>query len=125
MRKLLANKWKTPDGVILWSKYTHDCQSHIDKEGRLFMVDGGNDYIRTSNSNLMENLCIYDDGKFSTHREALLWGRRVGKLIEYIPIKDLEFEHIWNILLTQKSLGKIYKRCFEDELIYRMGEKVE
>ena len=38
MRKLLANKWKTPDGVILWSKYTHDCQSHIDKEGRLFMV---------------------------------------------------------------------------------------
>ncbi len=125
MRKLLTNKWKTPDGVILWSKYRHDYQTHTDKEGRFFMCDGGVDYIKTSNSELMTDLCVYDDGKFSTHRENFLWGKRNKELIEHIPIKDLEFEHIWNILLTQHQISKEYRRCFEDELLFRMEEKVE
>jgi hypothetical protein len=125
MRKLLANRWETPDGVILHSKYTHDYQTHIDKKGNFYMVDGGNNYIRTSNSWLMKDLCIYDDGTFKTQREWCTWGRRNGELVEHIPIKDLDFNHIYAILATQKHISKEYRRLFEDELLHRMGEKVE
>lgn len=46
MKKLLANRWKTPDGTILWSKHTHDFILYTDKNGKQYGVDGGNSYCR-------------------------------------------------------------------------------
>lgn len=129
MRRLLANRWKTPDGVILHSKFTHDCQTHIDRYGNYFMVDGGNDYIRTSNSNLMKNLCVYDDGTFETQRKWVLWRNnynRNNKLdnTNWIPVKDLKTEHIYKIL-ELNYLSSFVRRLLEDEIVYRCGDKVE
>ncbi len=128
MSKLLANKWKTPDGVILWSKHRHDCQTHQSKDGTYFMVDGGNEYIRTSNRQLMENMCVYDDGTFHTQRKYVLWGSRFDKNgkelkeIVYKPIKDLNTGHLYAIL--EHHNVKITKnnsvfRLIEEEISYR------
>lgn len=131
MRRLLANRWQTPDGVILHSKFTHDYQFHKDKEGRYFLVDGGNDYIRTSNSELMKNLCVYDDGTFKTQREWVMWGKNYDKTMnllpktEWIPIKNLETDHIYAILSNVKNIDPFYRRLLEDEIVFRCGEKVE
>ena len=123
MKKLLANRWQTPDGTILWSKFTHDCQTHTDKKGRFFMVDGGNNYIRTSNSELMKDLCVYSNGTFELEREWVLWGRNYDKNMnllpetEWIPIKDLDTDHIYEILTLY--IPDSYRRLMEEEIIYR------
>ena len=48
MRKLIQNKWQTPDGTILISKHRHDYVEYTDKNGDYYMIDGGNDYVRKS-----------------------------------------------------------------------------
>ena len=128
MKKLIANKWQTPDGTILWSKHRHDYVSHLDLNGEYYFVDGGNDYIRQSiniSTQQLKNLCVYDDGTFECHRNNICWGRNYnsnGELLsetEYIPIKDLTDDHIWAILTTQKNMSNSYRRLMEEEIIYR------
>ena len=47
-KTMIANMWQTPDGTILWSRYTHDSVNYIDENGIRYMVDGGNDYCHLS-----------------------------------------------------------------------------
>jgi hypothetical protein len=125
MRKLIQNKWQTPDGTILISKYIYDYVEYTDKNGEYYMIDGGNDYIRkTVNKEEMKDLCIYSDGSFETDR-FLLWGRNYDKNmkrlpeIQFAPIKDLDTDHIWAILLTLPNMNKEYRKVMEEEIIFR------
>lgn len=128
MRKLLANRWQTPDGTILWSKHTHDFILYTDKNGKQYGIDGGNDYCRIiGDFTNMKNLCIYDDGKFETRREYVTWGTNYDKNMNllpktlYKPIKDLTEEHIYKIL-ELPYLSNYMKNLFEDEIIYRENQ---
>jgi hypothetical protein len=128
MRKLIQNKWQTPDGTILISKHRHDYVEYTDKNGDYYMIDGGNDYVRKSvNKEEMKNLCIYSDGSFETDR-FLLWGvnydKNMKRLLktEFVPIKDLNTEHIWAILLTLPNMNKEYRRVMEEEILFREEE---
>jgi len=125
MKKLIQNKWQTPDGTILISKYIHDYVEYTDKNGEYYMVDGGNHYIRKSvNKKKMKDLCIYSDGSFETDR-FLLWGINYDKNMkrlpetQFVPIKDLNTDHIWAILITLPDINKEYRRVMEEEIIFR------
>ncbi len=125
MKKLIQNKWQTPDGTILISKYIYDYVEYTDKNGEYYMVDGGNHYIRKSvNKKKMKDLCIYSDGSFETDR-FLLWGINYDKNMkrlpktQFVPIKDLNTDHIWAILITLPDINKKYRRVMEEEIIYR------
>jgi len=127
--KLIANKWKTPDGTILWSKHRHDYVCHLDLNGEYYIVDGGNEYVKMSvNKEKLINLCEYDNGSFECHRNNVCWGRNYDsglKLLpqtEYIPIKDLTDDHIWAILTTQRDMNINYRKLMEEELIYRENQ---
>lgn len=127
MSRLLANKWQTPDGTILWSKHRHDMACHRDRNGELYFTDGGNEYVKTS-LNLkapMKNLCVYDNGNHKRRRNSMLWGKNYDKNMnllpetQYILIKDLEDEHLEAILRNVTSIDPFYKQVIEDEIIYR------
>ena len=45
---LIANRIQTPDGTILWSRYTHDYLEYQDDNGETYVLDGGTDYQRGS-----------------------------------------------------------------------------
>lgn len=120
---LIANRWQTPDGTILWSKHRHDFVKHKDRvTGETMFVDGGNEYIRSSGVGL-KNLCIYSDGTFELEREWVLWGKNYDKDMnrlektEWIPIKDLDSDHIYKIL--ELNIPDSYRRLMEEEIIYR------
>ena len=62
VKKLIRNRWQTPDGTILESKHRHDFVSHKDANGEYYFIDGGTDYIRmTVNKEPMINLCEYEE----------------------------------------------------------------
>ena len=125
MSKLIANRSQTPDGTILWSKHRHDMVFHKDKNGYFYFIDGGNQYVRKS-VNIeapMQSLCIYSNGTFELDREWVVWGRNYDKDMnrleetEWIPVKDLNTDHIYKIL--EFKIPDSYRRLFEEEIIYR------
>lgn len=132
-RQLLVNKIKTPDGTILESRHRHDYQQHIDKvSGEIYIVDGGQDYLRRSVNNVpYEEMSIYDDAPFEIIREHYTWGTygKDGKeKIKYIPLKDIDDEHLHNIISHLEMVGKFPSQTLIlmlIELHYRGEEKNE
>lgn len=45
-RIILKNSIITPDGTRLVSRYRNDYQAHLDKNGYVYAVDGGLDYLK-------------------------------------------------------------------------------
>ena len=45
-KRIILNQIETPDGTVLKSMHVHDYVTYTDKNGRLYMVDGGNEYLR-------------------------------------------------------------------------------
>ncbi len=123
---LIANRIRTPDGTILQSFNRHDYKTHLDKNGEVYMVDGGCEYIRRSVNNVpAEELSVYADSPFSIVREAMHWGTR-GKdgtqPLTYIPLKDMTTDHIEACLVTQYQMASCFRQAMENELLYRKGE---
>jgi len=133
MRKVLRNSIRTPDGTVLHSRYRHDFQIHTDKNGEVYMTDGGNDmYFRRSvNTIPYEDLTVYDDGKHETRRAVMEWGKNYDKEgnrlpeTQYVLIKDLDIDHIYAILQTQIGISPLYRSVLEDEIISREKEILE
>jgi hypothetical protein len=121
MRKLIANRWKTPTGEILQSKHRHDCVS--DANG-IYFVDGGLDYIRLGGGvDNWEDLCVYSDSPHEEKRNNFYWGtygKSVSGPIQWVLLKDMQTEHIWNIIRDmQDSMPMHILEMFKDELKYR------
>lgn len=131
MKRMLANRWQTPDGTILWSKHRHDYLEYKDKNGETYVLDGGNDYVRSSvNKEPMKNLCIHSDGTFELEREWVVWGRNYDKNMnklpktEWIPVKDLDEDHIFKVL-ELKNIPNFHRRLLEEEIIFRENQILE
>jgi hypothetical protein len=123
-RKLLANRIHTPDGTIMQSYNGHDYKTYVDKvTGETYMVDGGLNYIRRSR-NLVEaaDASIYTTDTHEVIREGFCWGTR-GKdghqPLKYVPLKDLDTDHIKAILETQHQVPDYICDVFKKELEYR------
>lgn len=95
-KKLIANRIQTPDGTILWSRFTHDYISYTDKNGEHYFVDGGKDYCRTSDNkeHPATPLHVFDDEPWEVQRQYRLW----GSCGMWIPVGCLSNEHIENII---------------------------
>lgn len=122
---LVANRWKTPDGTILWSKHRHDYVVHTDAVfGQFYAVDGGQDYCRLTGDSLdgLVDLCVYNTDDHEVVREFFLWGSygyHQDEELHFILLKDLTNDHIEAILRTQTKLPSWKKLLFKQELNYR------
>lgn len=118
MKQLIRNAMQTPDGTILRSWHRHDYVTHLDANGKQYMLDGGIDYIRCSANGDEVYLDLYDDEPHSVQREILAWGTygKDGKQpFKRVAIKDMEASHIEAVLRECKP-SVVYKNCMEQEL---------
>ena len=117
---ILLNRIQCPDGTILTSRHRHDFQSHIQEDGRYYAVDGGLSYQRVLFSdNEFINLSITSEDDFEKIRENMEWGTygKDGKSpLKYKKLKDLDSDHIFSILETQKQLSQETREIFRREL---------
>jgi len=122
--KYILNRIQTPDGTILTSEHRHDYKEYKDKNGEVYMVDGGKDYLRRNvNKEPYEELSIpIKDATFGECRKHITWGTR-GKNgdqpLKFKPIKDLDTDHIKVILENQTQISDMYRDLFERELTLR------
>jgi hypothetical protein len=125
-RKLLANVLRTPDGTVLQSCHVHDYVEHQDANGRLYMIDGGVQYIRRTcyEDNNGEDLSVYDDDPHAKIREFFRWGTygKDGKgPLVWMKLKHLSTDHIQKILDEGYARAHLVK-VFSDELEFRKGK---
>lgn len=120
--ELVVNRWLTPDGTVLHSKHIYDYVTYSDAVGNFYYVGGGTHYCRISGNN-MKNVCLHYGDEHSEIRKYFSWksygkdGKQPGT---WLVLKDMETEHIKNILLTQKHIGAtVVRQLFIDELNYR------
>lgn len=128
-RILIANRIQTPDGTILWSRYTHDCVFYEDANGERYMLDGGNDLYRRVSDNVekAKDVSIYDDVNWDVQREYRLRGTfdQEGNRV-WVPLSKLSNDHLQAILEYnnehQKPLSNIEILA---EIAYRKENKIE
>lgn len=120
--QIVANRIITPDGTELQSFHRHDYKEYTDRNGEVYMVDGGTSYLR-------RNICkvpyveasLFANDEHHLIREYCAWGTR-GKdgsePLHWVKVKDLSTEHIKAILeggIAYEWMQKILK----DELAWR------
>ncbi len=125
-RKLLANVMRTPDGTVLQSCHVHDYVEHIDANGRLYMIDGGVQYIRRTwyEDDNGEDLSVYTDDPHSKIRDWFRWGTygKDGKgPLTWKKLKYMSTDHIQRILDEGYARAHLTK-LFQDELAFRKGK---
>lgn len=130
---ILQNAIRTPDGTILVSKHRHDYVTHLDKNGELYMTDGGTEYIKRSVNTIPAtdlNIVIGSDG-FAQIREKLLRdskGKNGDEPLKYILLKDMEDEHILKFIeynVANGNVDNIYNTFYAMELEYRQRVQME
>ena len=126
-KQLIYNALMTPDGTVIESRSRHDYVTHLDKNGKEYMVDGGLDYVRRSANGDEICLAVYigSDPTKEEHELAcglLKWGtygKEGNQPLKYITIKDMETDHIKAVLENVRRIHPVYKMCMNNELRLR------
>ena len=123
---LLCNQIQTPDGTVLTSYHRHDYQTHEDKNGFTYMVDGGTDYLRrfvVADAPYVEQAEYYKTGDHAHNREYARWGTRGkkgDKPVKYKLIKDMSNKHLRATLsFCQGYMSGILKEVMRAEQKHR------
>lgn len=99
--RILRNSIRTPDGTILTSTSVHDYVEHIDANGELYMIDGGNQYLRRSINKVPPvELSLTDDLPLMEIRGIPLWGTYGQNYDNFhrVAIKDMSNAHLEAII---------------------------
>lgn len=123
-RFIVLNQIRTPDGTILRSLNRHHYQTHLDKNGKEYMVDGGTDYLRRNvhDDAPYDELSVYSDDSFDVIRSSLHWGTYGPKGDQpkrYVSLDSMSDNHIRAILDTQSQVQGQLRKWFEAELASR------
>lgn len=118
--KLIANRWVSPAGEILQSKHRYDFVT--DSAGNF--IDGGLSYIRIGGSQEgWTDCCVYSDDTHELKRKYFMWGNRGrngNEPLTWLALKDMETEHIWNIIRDMgHAMQEHILKMFRDEIRLR------
>lgn len=123
-RELLVLRIQTPDGTILTSRHQHDYQSHVDKNGEIYFIEGGVYYVRQSvNIIPAKDVSIYVDSPFEEIRENLT--RISSRTGEKVKLKDMDIDWLYAILEYNVVHGigndNRFALQYMREIVYRNG----
>jgi hypothetical protein len=123
MSNIIRNAFRTPDGTILESKSRWDYKEYEDTvSGKIYIVDGGLDYIRRSVHSDQVDLSATLDDDHEVVREAMTWGtygKNGDEPYRLVKLKDMSLEHIHACLDTQTNMYPQYRTAMKNELDYR------
>jgi hypothetical protein len=117
--QLVYNGCRTPDGTLLVSTHRHDYVTHTDKNGEVYMRDGGQDYIRCSiNVEKAEELSLTLEDDHSKVRDVVTWGTYGidgDQPLKYISVGEMETAHII-VVLDLANIAPWRRQVLETEL---------
>ena len=132
--QIVVNVMITPDGTILVSKHRHDYQSHIDKNGETYFIDGGRDYIRCSKNEEQPTFIQYtvsdmnDSDKWLDMRKYIYRGTfdKEGNRI-WKSLDTMSNTHLKNCIIYNENRGfgnSVSSMAYKKELEYRQEHNI-
>lgn len=131
-RQLVYSAIQTPDGTILESKYGHDYVTYTDKNGKEYMLDGGNDYQRyiVHDDAPFKNISLYMDDDFELIRQKVKRGGRGingDEPLTFVPI--CEMNDGWLVASIKynedRGLGNsLHNKLYKMEIEYRKQNNI-
>lgn len=128
VKRIILNQIRTPDGTVLKSMNRHDFNCHTDnKTGKLYCVDGGNDYLKRSGDyEDCEEISIFDDAPFEIIRQNFHRGTRgmnLDEKLKYISLCEMSNQHLRACIDYNNGSGvnpnNFANQMYEKELLYR------
>lgn len=125
---LILNRIKTPDGTILTSWSQHDYKVYKDKNGEVYMVDGGCAYFRRNKCREpYEELSVYDTEPFEKIRQAHYRfskgkdGKEPERIVHLCSMSDNWLHAViqWNQKNFSKLVADKLNKFYIMELLYR------
>jgi len=121
--RIVLNRIKTPDGTIITSYHVHDYVTHLDKNGKEYMVDGGLDYLRRNvhEDAPYEEMSVTTEAPFEQVRESMHWGtfgKKGDQPLRYVTVSQMTDGHI-NAILDQEMGAAWVRDILSEELKYR------
>ena len=131
-KQLILNRIKTPDGTILISRHRHDYVTHTDKNGKVYMVDGGTDYLRRNihEDAPYEELSLYSDESYEIIRENVCReGRGINgdQPLTWVPISKMNDNWLLACIDYNRKLGLdsgYHSSLYKKELMYRQEHNI-
>lgn len=127
---IIVNGIRTPDGTEIFSVHRHDFQTHTDKNGREYSVDGGLEYLRrVGDTKDCVELSLDFNADFELIRQRFKWGVNYNKDKKLLPktkwtlLKDLENDHL--DALFEYSKLDWQKILWIKEKLYRAEQEYE
>lgn len=121
-KELLLSRIQTPDGTFICSRSLNDLGEHTDKNGKYYVIEGGLAYQRIFyDKKDYIDASIYTSDDFNIIRENIVWdtyGIDGNDELKHVKIKDLELDHIQNILLLP-SLSMVFENMLLSEIEFR------
>lgn len=124
MARIVYSGLKTPDGTIIQSIHRHDYKTHIDKNGKEYMIDGGTDYVRRSVNGDEELITLYDIDDIVKLRQFVTWGRNYDKDMNRLPktewviLANITDDHL-DALCLYNNAPEHYRKLFIREKQFR------
>jgi hypothetical protein len=118
---LILNAMRTPDGTVIQSRHRHDYVTHTDENGKVYMVDGGLDYIRRSVHKDQEDMSLYDNEPHEVQAKVLTWGtygKNGDQPLQHVSISEMSTAHIGNVL-SMGNINPVHRKCMLEELKVR------
>ena len=131
-RVIILNQIKTPDGTIIMSLHRHDFVQHKDKNGLVYMVDGGTDYLRRTvhHDAPYTEMTIYEDSPFHVIRQLYCRGGR-GKNgdqpLTWVPLEQMSDSWLKACIFYNSERGRgdcFANKMYQKELDYRKEHKI-
>lgn len=131
-RQLVYSAIQTPDGTILESLYTHDYVTHLDKNGKEYMLDGGTDYQRCiiHEDAPFKNLSLYEDDDFELIRQKVKRGGRGingDEPLTWTPICEMNDGWLEAAIKYNEERGlgdSIHNKLYKMEQEYRINNHI-
>lgn len=117
-RQIVYNALQTPDGTILESFSRHDYKEHVDKNGKLYSVDGGLAYQHYDMHGDEKLLTVYLDEPFTKVRQYFHWGAVRDKKRVWIKLCDIDDDHLDKLTLYEPA-ATWARLLFINEKYYR------
>lgn len=125
-RQIVLNRIITPDGTVMESNHVHDYKEYTDTNGDVYVIDGGNDYLRRSvNTVPYTEWSVYSDAPYETLRYAVKRGGR-GKdgtePLKWVPLAIMSNKWLENCIDYNAERGmddSFSSEMYRKELEYR------
>lgn len=134
-KQLIYSALRTPDGTIIPSLHRHDYRTYLDQNGKIYMIDGGTDYLRASCNGDEKFISVYSDEDYEKVRKyayrtgygkpgAPDYGSKRVTFFDEMTDEHLLFSISYVESLSADLENNVHYQLLLCEYIYRLFEEI-